>query len=210
MNAIKGVFIFIAGTAVGSVVTYKLVEKKFRDLADEEIESVKETFKRRLIENDEKECKPDSNLTIEKVDNAVKEINKNNEKLEEIIKSNNYNMSIDMANEDIESQQVEDDDEDYTVPVEVGPDSSVPYIISENEFGEFGNDEKTLIFYSDSILAEDDDIITDPESVIGNALEEFNDPMVERVFVRDETAEIDYIILRSERSYSEVYDEEEN
>lgn len=216
MNAVKGVFIFLAGAAIGSAVTYKLVEKKFQDLADEEIESVKETFKKRLINDSKRENLKEDKDIIEETKDPIKEINKNNKKLEEIIKTNNYQVGVDMANEDTEDQQVDEivendeNEEDYTVPVEVGPEVTTPYIITEEEYGEFGNEEKELIFYSNSILAEEDDVITDPESVIGNALEEFNDPMVERVYVRDESSEIDYIILRSELSYSDVYGEEEN
>ena len=46
----KNLLCFVAGAAIGSVVTWKLIEKKYKDLADEEIESVIETFK---IENQE-------------------------------------------------------------------------------------------------------------------------------------------------------------
>ena len=42
------VFIFVAGAAIGSVVTLKFLEEKYRRIADEEIESVKETFKKAL------------------------------------------------------------------------------------------------------------------------------------------------------------------
>lgn len=209
----KNVFIFLAGAAVGSVVTWKVVEKRYRDLADEEIESVKETFRNRLVNDTEEE----KETVVQKEENS--EVVKNRERIEEIIKNNNYQVGVDTAEEGTESQQVEeiieveDDEEDYTVPVEVGNNSSVPYVISEEEYGEFGNEEKTLIYYSDYILTdEDDDVITDPESVIGNALKEFDKPTtvpIERVYVRDEANEIDYIILRSEKSYSEVYGEEE-
>lgn len=210
----KNVFIFLAGAAVGSVITWKVVEKRYRDLADEEIESVKETFRNRLVNDTEEE----KETIIKKEENS--EVVKNRERIEEIIKNNNYLVGVDAAEEDTESQQVEEivevsdeNEEDYTVPVDVGEDSSVPYVISEEEYGEYGNEEKTLIYYSDYILAdEEDDVITDPESVIGNALKEFDKPTtvpIERVYVRDEANEIDYIILRSEKSYSEVYGEEE-
>lgn len=208
---------FIAGAAVGSLVTWKIVEKKYRDLAEEEINSVKELYKEKIAEK----SKFDKQKVDEiKDDIQKKEIEKNNIELEKIIKSSRYATGTDLAEEETESVQVEnndtqhdveDDDEDYLVPVEVGPTlPAPPYVITEDEFGEFGNEEQTLIFYSDSVLAdEDDDIITDPESVIGDALNEFNDPMIERVFVRDESREIDYIILRSEKTFSEVCGEEE-
>lgn len=220
----KNVFIFLGGAAIGSLITWKYVETKYKKLAEEEIASVKELYKEKLAEKSEF----NKQSSTDEKDIQKKEVDKNNEELEKIINKQKYVTGTDYAEEDKESVQVEnvigergenndplgdieDDDEDYIVPVEVGPTKpEPPYIITEDEFGEFGNEEQTLIFYSDSVLAdEDDDVITDPESVIGDALSEFNDPMTERVFVRDEAQEIDYIILRSEKTYSEVCGEEE-
>lgn len=219
----KGVLYFVAGAVAGSAVTYIYVNKKIKDQADQEIEAVREIYKEKLANELKKMHKgqPDENPNPKKVieEKAKKEVDLNNKKLEEIILNNNYQTGVDMADEETESQQVEEtyeeeaseDDSDYIVQTEELPDVHHPYIITEEEFGEFGNEERTLIFYSDSILADDDDDeIVDPESVIGNALEEFNDPAVERVFVRDEDSEIDYTILRSEKLYSEVCSEEEN
>lgn len=218
----KNVFIFLGGAAIGSLITWKYVETKYKKLAEEEIASVKELYKEKLAEKSEfnkqkvEEIKNNYPCGIDEKDIQKKEVDKNNEELEKIINNQKYVTGTDYAEEDKESVQVEDpeddlNDEDYIVPVEVGPTKpEPPYIITEDEFGEFGNEEQTLIFYSDSVLAdEDDDVITDPESVIGNALIEFNNPMTERVFVRDEAQEIDYIILRSEKTYSEVCGEEE-
>lgn len=230
----KNVFIFLGGAAIGSLITWKYVETKYKKLAEEEIASVKELYKEKLAEKSEfnkqkvEEIKNNYPCGTDEKDIQKKEVEKNNEELEKIINNQKYVTGTDYAEEDKESVQVEnmigergenndpigdieDDDEDYIVPVEVGPTKpEPPYIITEDEFGEFGNEEQTLIFYSDSVLAdEDDDVITDPESVIGDALSEFNDPMTERVFVRDEAQEIDYIILRSEKTYSEVCGEEE-
>lgn len=218
----KNVFIFLGGAAIGSLITWKYVETKYKKIAEEEIASVKELYKEKLAEKSEfnkqkvEEIKNNYPCGIDEKDIQKKEVDKNNEELEKIINNQKYVTGTDYAEEDKESVQVEDleddlNDEDYIVPVEVGPTKpEPPYIITEDEFGEFGNEEQTLIFYSDSVLAdEDDDVITDPESVIGDALSEFNDPMTERVFVRDEAQEIDYIILRSEKTYSEVCGEEE-
>ena len=218
----KNVFIFLGGAAIGSLITWKYVETKYKKLAEEEIASVKELYKEKLAEKSEfnkqkvEEIKNNYSCGTDEKDIQKKEVDKNNEELEKIINNQKYVTGTDYAEEDKESVQVEEleddlNDEDYIVPVEVGPTKpEPPYIITEDEFGEFGNEEQTLIFYSDSVLAdEDDDVITDPESVIGNALIEFNNPMTERVFVRDEAQEIDYIILRSEKTYSEVCGEEE-
>lgn len=217
----KKVFIFLAGAAIGSAVTYKLTEKYFNKLIDEEIESVKETFKEKLIEIEEKfECVPDENESTTEItesDPAKEEIKKNQEQIDKIIKENGYATGVDMAAENSESIQVEEttdeeeDDSDYTVPVEVGREIKPPYVITEDEYGEFGNEEQTLILYSDGKLVdENEELIVDPEVVIGDALEEFSKgEFIERIYVRDENNEIDYTILASEKTYSEVYGEEE-
>lgn len=223
----KGVLYFVAGALVGSAVTYKIVERRFNNLANEEIEAVRELYKQRMAKDHSENIKgekgvagdPKGDISTEKVVEIKSpnlEVMKNKEMVEKIVTKLNYKTGIDMAEEGTESQQIEEfveeseDEEDYTVPVETLPDASRPYVITEDEYGELGNEEKDLIYYSDSILADEDDVITDPESVVGDALNEFNDPTLERVFVRDERSEIDYIILRSEKTYSEVYGEEEN
>lgn len=81
---------------------------------------------------------------------------------------------------------------------------SAPYVITEDEFGEFGNDEETLIFYADGVLAtEDDDPIDDVEELVGNCLNKFGE-YDERLYVRNQERETDYIILRSEKLWADI------
>ena len=46
-NTVKSLLIFTAGAAIGSVVTWQFVKKKYEQIAQEEIDSVKETFSKR-------------------------------------------------------------------------------------------------------------------------------------------------------------------
>ena len=78
----KNVFIFLAGVGVGSLVTWKYVERKYRNLAEEEIESVKELYKEKLAEKAEFNKQK---VEIMKEDSQKKEIEKNNQELEKII-----------------------------------------------------------------------------------------------------------------------------
>lgn len=50
-NTIKNVLIFVAGGAIGSAVTWKLVKTKYENIAQEEIDSVKEVFANRQSVN---------------------------------------------------------------------------------------------------------------------------------------------------------------
>lgn len=209
----KKVFIFLAGAALGSIVTYKVTERYFNKLIDQEIESVKETFKERLAKIEESEARTNNIIGIiepKEVSNDDKSI------LKEKVEDFGYAVGIDVAEEETESQQVEEivseeDDSEYTVPVEIAREYIPPYMITETEFGEFGNEEETLMFFTDGKLVDEgEELIVDPESVVGNALSEFErDPYIERVYVRDENIEKDYIILKSEKTYQEVYGEEE-
>ena len=56
-NNIKIIFSFVIGAAVGSVVTYKLIKTKYEQIAQEEIDSVKEVYSRKkskqIIETEE-------------------------------------------------------------------------------------------------------------------------------------------------------------
>ena len=47
---IKLVFVFIAGAAIGSLATWKIVEEKYKRIANEEIESVREVYSHRNVE----------------------------------------------------------------------------------------------------------------------------------------------------------------
>lgn len=51
-NILSKSIIFIAGAAIGSAVTWKLVEKKYERIAQEEIESVREMYSKRALEED--------------------------------------------------------------------------------------------------------------------------------------------------------------
>ena len=191
----KNLLFFVAGAAIGSVVTWKLIEKKYKDLADEEIESVIETFKNRkpIITKDEvKE-------TVEKVINKWKEPK---ETVEDIVTSEGY------YTED-EEETEEDDESNYTVDVDPGVEVIVPYVITPEQFGEY--DEygiKTLTYYADNVLTDEiDNPITSDEMItmIGpDALDHFGEYEDDSVYIRDEMNEMDYEILKSEKMFSEI------
>jgi hypothetical protein len=189
----KGI-IFLLGVATGSAATYFIVKKKYEKIANEEIESVVETFKNR------EKAEKDSEETQELANELCTIENVRDESYQDKINDLGYSSDVDTSEED----------DDYTVKVENGPDIVAPYIISEDEYGEFGNEEITLIYYDDNVLCdEEDNVIVNPEDVVGQALTEFDDQYTERVYVRDESHEIDYIILRSEKRYSDIASEEE-
>jgi hypothetical protein len=184
----KNLLCFVAGAAIGSIVTWKLIEKKYKDLADEEIESVKETFKNRKPRITKDEVKE----TVEKVINKWKEPK---ETIEDIVAAEGYS--------------TEDDDSDYTVDVDPGIEVIMPYVITPEQFGEYSEyGTKTLTYYADNVLTDEiDNPITSGEMdvMIGpNALDHFGEYEDDSVYIRDEMNEMDYEILKSEKMFSEI------
>ena len=199
--------IFGLGVAAGSAGTYLAVKKAIEARTDKEIESVVETFKERFdkmesiltdeqreelgIYSPSKEIFKDEPIEI----NHPKPIEERNEiqnNYEQEMKNLGYSTGVDL------SEGTDNHAESIT---QIG---SAPYVITEDEFGEFGNDEETLIFYADGVLAtEDDDPIDDVKELIGNCLNEFGE-YDERLYVRNQEREIDYIILRSEKLWADI------
>lgn len=55
MNRITNLLMFVAGAAVGSVITWKFTEEKYKRIAQEEIDSVKEVFSKREEKREDEE-----------------------------------------------------------------------------------------------------------------------------------------------------------
>lgn len=191
----KNLLCFVAGAAIGSVVTWKLIEKKYKDLADEEIESVIETFKNRKPRITKDEVKE----TVEKVINKWKDPK---ETVEDIVTAERYSIEN-------EEEIDENDESNYTIDVDPGVEVITPYVITPEQFGEYNEyGTKTLTYYADNVLTDEiDNPITSDEMVtmIGpDALDHFGEYEDDSVYIRDETNEMDYEILKSEKMFSEI------
>lgn len=191
----KNLLYFVTGAAIGSVVTWKLIEKKYKDLADEEIESVIETFKNRKPRITKDEVKE----TVEKVINKWKDPK---ETVADIVTAERYSIEN-------EEEIDEDDESNYTVNVDNDIEVVTPYVITPEQFGEYNEyGTKTLTYYADNVLTDEiDNPITSDEMVtmIGpDALDHFGEYEDDSVYIRDETNEMDYEILKSEKMFSEI------
>lgn len=174
---------FVLGAAVGSVVTWQYVKNKYEQIAQEEINSVKEVF-----------LKKDPDVTVE-----VKEADVRKRKEEKpgvveyaarLQKEGYTNYAGMNAVEEGETETVEK-----------------PYVISPEEFGEFEDYEKiSLTYYADQALAdENDELVDDVEDIIGfESLTHFGEYEDDSVFVRNDRLKCDYEILMDSRLYSDV------
>lgn len=180
MNKTINFMIFVLGVAVGSVVTWRYVEKKYEQIAQDEIDSVKEVFSRR-----EAGFTEDTEVRI-KADNAK-------EKPSVIeyaarLREQGYTNYSDMVDEKPETVDK-------------------PYVIAPEEFGDLdGYETISLTYYADQILADDNDVIVDDvEDVVGfDSLNSFGEYEDDSVFVRNDRLKCDYEILLDQRKYSSV------
>ncbi len=187
MNKTKNFILFVLGVAVGSVVTWRYVEKKYEQIAQDEIDSVKEVFSKR-----ETEFTEDTEVQI-KADNAKKKPSVI--EYAAWLRKRGYTNYSDMVDEKPEEVKEE--------PMSVDK----PYVIAPEEFGELDDYETiSLIYYADQILADDNDVIVDDiEDVVGfDSLNSFGEYEDDSVFVRNDRLKCDYEILLDQRKYSDV------
>lgn len=187
MNKTKNFMLFVLGVAVGSVVTWRYVEKKYEQIAQDEIDSVKEVFSKR-----ETEFTEDTEVQI-KADNAKKKPSVI--EYAAWLRKRGYTNYSDMVDEKPEEVKEE--------PMSVDK----PYVIAPEEFGELDDYETiSLIYYADQILADDNDVIVDDiEDVVGfDSLNSFGEYEDDSVFVRNDRLKCDYEILLDQRKYSDV------
>lgn len=189
-ETLKKIFIFVAGACVGVTISYKFFKNKYKQIANEEITSVKETFAKHYDnENDsyEDETAENDSYEDETVEND-KEIQHDDVNEEDVIEYRNR-VSIYVNNE-------EEKGEGENIMNE-------PYVISPDEFGNAGYDIVSLELYSDRVLVdEDDNPIEDIDFLVGeDSLEHFGEYEDDSVFVRNDHLKTDFEILLVEETY---------
>lgn len=200
----KNFFTFVTGLVIGSVVTYVIVKDKFEKIAQEEIDSVKEVFGRRVEKEADKKVEKIAKKEVEKIrkeyneyDNLTKNYTSySKNKTEESIK-------------DVEYEEVCENDEDGVEldEIERASDYDRPYIIEPQEFGALdGYSLITLYHYSDNVLADDcDELVEDLDDVVGeDYASHFGEYEDDCVYVRNDRLKADYEICRDLRKYSDV------
>ena len=181
---------FAIGCGLGSAVTLYLVKDKYARLAEDEIESVREVYS-----------------------------DKDKTSIHEPIKEH-YTNPREYANKpDIMEYAKKLGDSgymDYSKPgapmveEEQREERQMPYVIAPEEFGEFGSYEKiSLTYFADGTLADDRDrIIEDVDEIVGEDFaDHFGEYEDDSVFIRNDILEADYEILKDERTYDEMLEE---
>lgn len=192
-NSLAGALIFLAGSVAGFVVSSLSMKKKYEKIANEEIKSVKDAYKKEdsLTEAIKiiKETEPSYLFedTKKELEDTKKELEDTKKKLEDTKKqlcfaiSDSYNMSEE------------------------------PYLITPESLGEDGYRVETLTYYSDGVLCDNFDNIIEGDELVDmigvNSLNSFGVYEDDSVFVRNERHTCDYEILRDLRSSVDVLGE---
>lgn len=189
MSKATGFVIFVLGAAVGSVVTWQYTRKKYEQIAQEEIDSVKEIFSRRESATDVEIISPEPQTAKMGKPEEKPDITEYAARLERDGYTNYSNVSAEQKKEEQETMEIK------------------PYVISPEEFGEFEDYERiSLSYYADQVLAdEDDEKVDDVDNVVGlESLTHFGEFEDDSVFVRNDRLKCDYEILLDQRTYSDV------
>lgn len=181
-------FMFTAGAAIGSVVSWKLLEEKYRRIADEEIRRQCTYYKdkKESIEPEEEPTEKDSEIDGSPITAGQLEL------------QDYMNKVADMGYINYSETEIK----------EVSS-MKRPHVITPEEFGEIDYYEtETLYYYADGVLTDDGgNPIEDVDGMIGpDSLDHFGDYEDDSVHVRNDEKKTDYEILRELGNYSDDAD----
>lgn len=177
---------FLAGVTAGIFASKQYFETRYRDMAEAEIESVKEAFRK------------DRPAPVKKKKPEKKE---DPETKTGIAKYTNYKDVLDGVYKKESKASVADEE-----PVMTGKE---PYVIPPDSFGEDMEYEQiSLTYYADGTLAGDDDKPMSADEIqktVGqDSLTRFGEYEDDSVFVRNETLKCEYEILLDHRTYRDM------
>lgn len=118
--------------------------------------------------------------------------------------------SIDIYNEQMEQLETKEEKKEW-----VGDQKTreAVQLLTEDEYGQTDNENtEVLLYYGDDVLADEYDSIVELDKEESGYYKEILDnfktnPTLERLYVRNNIKEVDYVILKSDRLYSEVVGE---
>lgn len=194
-TGLSNVLMFTIGTAIGSVVTWKLLKTRYEVLLQEEIESVKEAFANLKV--DEAEEATDEKEPVDPVTGDTKaEFKATYEDYCELLEKSGYTNGEKGGKELMEGIK--------------------PYVIPPEEYGEKEEYEQvTFSYFADGVVAYEYpdpetgeilfDVIQDVDDCIGHEnLLHFGEYEDDSLHVRNDRMEVDYEILRDYRNFEDI------
>lgn len=184
-TTLSNIIIFTAGAALGSVVTWKMVKTKYEQIANEEIQEVRELYARKVDELTHTQYKEHTEAVDEDKTTFSTPVKPELREFADKIKDLGYS---DITEEEVNNM-------------------GKPYVITPEEYGELDEYETvSLVYYADGYLTDEQNIvIEDVDNVVGiDSLTHFGEYEDDSVFVRNDSVETDYEILLDERNYEDI------
>lgn len=194
------------GFSAGFFVSKSVYKKKYEKYADEEIESVKKVYEKHFAPNEEAPKSKEETAASSK-----KFVSKST--LDEPLDGGDDSAPLKKS---AKKPAYTDYAAKYGAPTDpnVKPAPHVKeamapkniYILTPEEFQSSGYDVRTLYYYKDGVLADDDyNVIKTPIELVGpDALKSFGRYEDDAVYVRNEVLKVDFEILLSSNSYLDV------
>ena len=180
-NTLSKIIMFVAGAAVGSAVTWKLVKDKYERLAQEDIQAVRDLYNSKQQET--LDVEPDEEERTEIKEPTPREV---------------YSDVVDeLGYGNISSEKLDEEEDD---------DVSEPYVISPSEYGELDYETESLWYFEGDgvVTTYFGEVIEDVDGLIGaDFADHYGEYEEDSVHVRNDKLKIDYEILRDLRAFSE-------
>ena len=199
MNALKGTIIFASGVAVGLGIGWIFCRKKMAE-KDEAMDELRKYYLEKHLD-----VKKDVEVKVDETKKKIAEYSHIIDRME--ADRNESPESTAFTDEALVKEEKEKEMAEAESPEE--EQSSEPYLITEDEFINDKNDYEKLsltYFTIDDTLADDCDEIVDVEETIStdifNQISESEDG---DYYVRNNTLQTDYEIMKVDQSYKERY-----
>lgn len=204
-NKVVKFLMFTAGAVIGSVVTWKVVKTKYEEIAQEEINSVKEEYARLMVLMKKKLNESVVRDDGDDSDNDDDDANDDNFNETDMTNYHEIANGYRSSNDEEETQNEKEGDEKEEDNDET-PYINGPYVISDEEFGDRTDfSAQPLDYFADGILADGWGVELDIDETIGeDALNHFGEYADDIVYVRNERTEIDYEVTKDPRTYAEA------
>lgn len=186
-NVVKNSFIFLLGAAAGGTAAWFLLKTKYEQIADAEIESVKETFYKKLEEIEASKEPTEDTETVEDLSEEVAEY-------ENLVEDLGYNAAS------------EKEEKGGSEPMM----KKGPRVVTADEFNTEDYEVKSLNYYADGVLTDAwDEVIEEYEygDMVGEDFashfgDDPSDP--DTVYICNDEEETYYEILKDNRKFSDL------
>lgn len=204
MNNLVGVGVFFSGCVVGAVVGQQLLKKRYADIAESEIDSMRAYFERASVR---KQPDPDNEIIEQELDFrhipiASVRSSLDNNKYEQAKK--NYNLVSQIEDEPVPDVLVEAVIQDVI-------DQSEPYLIDDIQYAEECDHfaKIGLVYYLDDVLCdENEEMLDDIAHTIGQHAYDLLTRHPVNMWVRNESMSVDYEIIVMNGTFNDITEEE--